>query len=112
MEGDTVCPDESDKEWSDGTLGEPLGDWVEQELRTSVGVLLPSIKLSISIALHVQEYGLPRHQRSRKHLPGNHHSSTKPTSNSNLSFAVEELDRNPQKRAIQTNTFEYHHLHQ
>ena len=51
MEGDTVCPDEFDKERSDGTLGEPLGDGIEQELGTSVGILLPSIKLSISIDL-------------------------------------------------------------
>ena len=54
MEGNTICPDESDKERSDGTLGEPLGDRVEQELGTSVSILLPSIKLSVSIALIVE----------------------------------------------------------
>jgi len=111
MEGDTVCPDESDKEWSDGTFGEPLGDGVEQELGTPVGVLLPSIELSVSITHIVKEQDLPHHRRSKKHLPGNHHSSTRPTSNSNLSFVIEELDRNPRKRAIQTNIFGYHHLH-
>jgi hypothetical protein len=49
MKGNTIGPDESDKERSDGTLSEPLGKGVEKELGTPVGILLPSIKLSMSI---------------------------------------------------------------
>jgi hypothetical protein len=45
----TVCPDESPKQGSDGSFAEPLPERVEEKLGTSVGVLLPSIELLFSV---------------------------------------------------------------
>jgi hypothetical protein len=45
VQRDTVCPHEAVEQRGDGTLSEPLLQRVEEQLRTPVGVLLPSIEL-------------------------------------------------------------------
>jgi hypothetical protein len=63
MEGNSIGPNESHKEGRDGTLGEPLSERVEQELGTSVGILLPSIKLDMSDGLVSSGSNIPRHRQ-------------------------------------------------
>lgn len=53
MKGDSICPDELDEQRRDGTFGEPLAEREEEQLGTSVSVLLPSIELPISIIVCV-----------------------------------------------------------
>jgi hypothetical protein len=47
MQGDTVCPEKVAKHFGEGTF-EPVLEWVEHELRTSVTVLLPSVQLVVT----------------------------------------------------------------
>lgn len=63
MEGNSIGPHESHKEGRDGTFGEPLSERVEQELGTSVSILLPSIKLDISNGPASSGSNIPHHRQ-------------------------------------------------